>query len=302
MDSDGDGIPDGCDDCDNNLIGTPCDDQDPTTIADVIQANCTCAGQPPALEKQYWLEAECASLGAHWSVTEDVRASQSEAVECPEQTVTFADAPPLDAAFAIRFKVEVATEGSYELFARLRAVEVESDALWVRVNGGSWINWNKIDLPAGGTSFTWRQVGNWTGGEASIPITFFFNANTNIVEVVYQESGIVLDKILVASDTSLPTGRGAAAVECSTTSARDIQVQSFGRLFPNPTRELVTLAELPVPAANLVLTDVWGRLLRRFPDEPVRQRTLDLSGLPNGVYFLRARVGTHIGVWRVVLH
>ncbi len=44
QDSDGDGIPNGCDDCDANTIGNSCDDGDACTTNDVIDANCNCAG------------------------------------------------------------------------------------------------------------------------------------------------------------------------------------------------------------------------------------------------------------------
>ncbi|MEM1322126.1 MAG: lectin-like protein [Bacteroidota bacterium] len=43
-DEDGDGTPDGCDDCNNNLAGTPCDDNNDCTVNDVFDANCNCAG------------------------------------------------------------------------------------------------------------------------------------------------------------------------------------------------------------------------------------------------------------------
>ncbi len=46
VDSDGDGTPDGCDDCDNSLAGTACDDGDPNTENDVFDDNCNCAGTP----------------------------------------------------------------------------------------------------------------------------------------------------------------------------------------------------------------------------------------------------------------
>ena len=43
-DTDADGIPDGCDNCDNALIGTPCDDGDPCTENDKYVADCQCIG------------------------------------------------------------------------------------------------------------------------------------------------------------------------------------------------------------------------------------------------------------------
>lgn len=44
IDTDNDGIPNGCDDCNNNLAGTACDDSDHCTINDVYDSNCDCAG------------------------------------------------------------------------------------------------------------------------------------------------------------------------------------------------------------------------------------------------------------------
>ena len=43
-DVDGDGIPDGCDDCDGSLEGLPCDDNNACTTNDVFDENCNCAG------------------------------------------------------------------------------------------------------------------------------------------------------------------------------------------------------------------------------------------------------------------
>ena|GEM_PF-1440301 len=44
QDMDSDGIPDGCDTCDDRLIGTSCDDGNSCTYNDAIQADCSCAG------------------------------------------------------------------------------------------------------------------------------------------------------------------------------------------------------------------------------------------------------------------
>jgi len=48
-DADGDGEGDACDACPSNPlpVGTPCNDGDPVTTNDVLQANCTCAGIGP---------------------------------------------------------------------------------------------------------------------------------------------------------------------------------------------------------------------------------------------------------------
>ncbi|MGB0861482.1 MAG: discoidin domain-containing protein [Saprospiraceae bacterium] len=43
-DADNDGIPDGCDNCDNTTIGTPCNDGNDCTYNDIRQADCSCVG------------------------------------------------------------------------------------------------------------------------------------------------------------------------------------------------------------------------------------------------------------------
>ncbi|WP_425421156.1 T9SS type A sorting domain-containing protein [Phaeodactylibacter xiamenensis] len=45
-DEDEDGLPDACDDCNDNLIGRPCDDGIACTILDVYTEDCGCAGIP----------------------------------------------------------------------------------------------------------------------------------------------------------------------------------------------------------------------------------------------------------------
>ncbi|NJN77467.1 MAG: hypothetical protein HC803_03350, partial [Saprospiraceae bacterium] len=44
LDIDNDGTPDACDFCNDNLIATVCDDGNPCTINDLIDANCNCVG------------------------------------------------------------------------------------------------------------------------------------------------------------------------------------------------------------------------------------------------------------------
>ena len=59
-------------------------------------------------------------------------------------------------------------------------------------------------------------------------------------------------------------------------------------LFPNPARHAATL-RLPAGTAPapLVLTDALGRPVRRYPAPAGPEATLDLRGLPAGLYLLR---------------
>ena len=46
LDHDADGIPNACDTCDDNIIGTPCDDDNNCTYNDLYDSNCNCTGTP----------------------------------------------------------------------------------------------------------------------------------------------------------------------------------------------------------------------------------------------------------------
>lgn len=50
IDTDGDGTPDDCDNCNDNLVGTTCDDGNPCTINDVFDVNCNCGGTPNGVD------------------------------------------------------------------------------------------------------------------------------------------------------------------------------------------------------------------------------------------------------------
>ena len=59
-------------------------------------------------------------------------------------------------------------------------------------------------------------------------------------------------------------------------------------LYPNPARHAATL-RLPAGTAPapLTLTDALGRAVRRYPAPASPEATLDLRGLPAGLYLLR---------------
>jgi hypothetical protein len=222
----------------------------------------------------------------------------TEIVLSPEGTAVFPADAPTDAAYAIRFSAEVTSAGSYDLFARVAVTGPDGDSFWVRVNGGAWIRWEKIGYPNYPAGWSWQLVGEATGDDPSIPVTFFLDAGSNTVEFVYREPGLRLDKVLLAQNTPTPTALGAAAVNCGTTAARDRALAAIGRLYPNPALDQVLLTDLPEPVRELRLTDVWGRTLRRFADTAHRSRTIDVAHLPPGIYWLSGQVGGQHQIWR----
>ncbi len=101
-----------------------------------------CELTPPPMatdQNTFWLEGECAEVGENWSKTSDPAASGGQAVVVSGRNAM--EAPPADVpANLIRFTVEQADSGSYNLFARIKAPSGYDYSYYVRANGGSGLN------------------------------------------------------------------------------------------------------------------------------------------------------------------
>ena len=150
--------------------------------------------EEPTEDGHYWLEAECATVGSNWELTDN-------AVVASRRSMS---APPADAAEnRIRFTFEVATAGNYNLFARLQAPNGDSDSYWVRTNGGSWHKW--FSGIKQGATFAWNRL----------PTGLNLRAGINTIDFAYREDDIELDKIYVTTAASAPFGAGSPGTNCA---------------------------------------------------------------------------------------
>ncbi|WP_420461395.1 PKD domain-containing protein [Neolewinella sp.] len=149
-----------------------------------------------------WLEAECAAVGASWSVISDPAAANGKYAVV--QSGNSYDVSPGDnAANRIRFTATVAG-GSYRLFARVSALGGGDDSFWVRVNAGAWYKWSS-GITQGGV-FNWNQL----------PVVLNLTQGANTIDIAYREDGAKLDKLHLTQSTTPPSGVGAADAGCTT--------------------------------------------------------------------------------------
>ncbi len=155
----------------------------------------------PGNSNEFWLEAECATVGGRWIENTATGASGGVYVVVPNSNST-ATAPADVADNRVRFTLAAATAGTYSLFARVNAPSNAMDSYWVRVNGGSWYKWS---------SGVHRGEGfNWT----KLPIGVKLAAGNNTVDFAFREMGTQLDKVYLALNGTEPTGMGAEASNC----------------------------------------------------------------------------------------
>ncbi|MGB3799925.1 MAG: thrombospondin type 3 repeat-containing protein, partial [Lewinella sp.] len=180
LDTDGDGLGDVCD---SSIIGV----------------------------NEFWLEAECAQVGADWTIETDTTASNGSYVVSNREIRS--GSPDDVPGNRIRFVMERMRAGRYHMFARVLAANSGQDSYWVRINDGTWLEW-KSGIIAN-KQFNWNEVVN-------SPLAFREGFNT--LDIAYRESGAKLDKIHLDYDGTLPVNMGEVDPTCEGGNLRPVAV------------------------------------------------------------------------------
>ncbi len=175
------------------------------------------APEPLPCENSIWLEAECAAArGAAWQLVQDGTASRGQSLRAPDKNRYHH--PPTTDADKLLFEVPVAQPGSYRIFVRAKATCGSNDSYWVRVNGGAWIKWNRVNRIHGyPDTYAWDQVGRWEEGDYAVPLSFQLHGGVNTIEFAWREAGARIDKVLVTWAGKRPQDEGAEAKNCDDT-------------------------------------------------------------------------------------
>ena len=161
----------------------------------------SCDDEKPSGQTEFAFEAECATVGADWTIARDVAASKGGYVTYLGSDAT--DTPPADEAEnRVRFTLDSVQENTYYLYARVFAEDEASDAFWIRINGGDWVRWNGFSAYG---DFVWNESGN---------SPFALQAGTNVIDIAFSESGAQLDKVYITTERTAPTGLGAEDTAC----------------------------------------------------------------------------------------
>lgn len=170
--------------------------------------------EPLPCENSIWLEAECATArGAAWQLVQDAGASRGQTMRAPDKN-RYHDPPTTDAD-KLRFEVAVAQPGNYRIFVRAKATSGSNDSYWVRVNGGAWVKWNKVNRIYGyPDAYAWDQVGRWDEDDYAVPLSFQLHGGVNTIEFAWREAGARIDKVLVTLAGKRPQDEGADAENC----------------------------------------------------------------------------------------
>jgi hypothetical protein len=150
-----------------------------------------------------WIEAEDADpLLAPMMTAPDGMASGGMVI-----TVAAGSAAPMMApADGIASFTFMSEAGDHKVWGRAYVPDGDGDSFWVRMDGGTWVQWNGINAMAL-MSFAWDDVHDSVAMGAVQ--TFTLTAGMHTLDIAYREDGALLDKILITSDMAyVPMGEG----------------------------------------------------------------------------------------------
>ena len=159
---------------------------------------------------EYWLEAECGTLGALWDSKTDTQASGDGYIGVKPGNNS-RNAAPSGSKSYVSYSVNIAKNGQYRLWGRVLSPSSADDSFWLRVDGGEWSLWSV------GTNsvWAWRQEGSYA-----------LTTGSHTVDLAYREDGTKLDKLYLTTGSSTPAASGpTGSFNCNITSA-----------FPDPAK------------------------------------------------------------------
>jgi hypothetical protein len=145
----------------------------------------------------------------------------------------------------------------------------------------------KLTDTGSGASFGWAQRAGGTDTDVAAALA----VSGTSVYVAGRFSSTTMDFGTIAlsnPNSTSPLGFLATLTDATLTATTPGLPRELAALFPNPARGTATL-RLPAgtPGVPLLLADVLGRSVRRYPAPAGPEATLDLRGLPAGLYMLR---------------
>lgn len=261
--------------------------------SDTDQVQVTVTATPPSSAETVWLEAECAAVassGSFWTQRSDTNASGGRLLEANTAYDGGTGIPFADPRRQVQFTFTLSQAGNYHLLARHTLPSGNGSAFVVKVNEGSWQNWNTSQSG----SLAWQQV---------LGKTFALSAGQNTITFVNRNLGAQLDKLAISLAGALPSGKGSTATNCANSLRSATQLDKASRktegislfpeleVYPNPSDHSTTLRfTQSQPFGSIWLTDLSGKVIRHWEQalaEGTGELRIDTHDIPAGYYLLR---------------
>ncbi len=243
-------------------------DVDPNDNPNINTINlCTPNTAPPS---DFYLEAECATVGSEWSIVTASGASEGRSVvynQGPQGFLQNRDDMSVfgSAERRITFQFDIPTTDNYHVWVRVRTPNASDDSFWVRTNGGPWRKWwQGFSNPQYSNDYQWVRL---QADQLASPVNFM--AGTNTLSFTYRENGAYLDKVFIGSSGATPSGLGGQAlVSCNSNQVQTI----FSQAQQAPEANLEMLRMYPNPVDGHTATLYFDQLLQGDIEYTIRDR------------------------------
>lgn len=226
-----------------------------------------------------WLEAECGTPGSNWNTVTDAAASGGRYVTVQSGLNSTASAPT-GAAATISLPFTIESAGTHNIFARINCSNADNDSYWVKIDNGSFVMVNNLVT----SGWEWKQLISSTN----------LGTGSHTLTIAYREDGAHLDKIAITTSTTVPTGTGSSATNCSQAAAtqRISTTQNMAddkiSVYPNPVTNKINinLGKNDNNINRIQVLDISGRVLRDITVQNANTAILT-SGFSAGTYLVR---------------
>ena len=269
-----------------------------------------CSDEPNQPAGATFFELECAEYGSAWTAVQRPNASGGISLLAPGAE-RFINSPPTDDRYLVRFPFMADKAGTYRVFVRTVTSGGGDDSIWIRVGGGKWYKWNRINFPYDAASSPiWSQAGEWTRGDFAVPVEFNLSAGSQTIEVARRESGIEIDKLAIGLLIDEPTGTGGEATNCqgnskmmsSNVSTAQVTVGSGAlvSVYPNPVSDRFNL-RFTGRLTDITVLDAAGRTVRQLSADAQNAFGFNRDSLQAGLYVLGLKIDGQVTYVRVVV-
>jgi hypothetical protein len=172
---------------------------------------------PPDLSGYDWnyMEAECATVGAHWPIVDDADASNGKYAQSPE-TQGLPNAST-DADDHIAFPFTAQNDATYYIYGRMHCLTADDDSFYSRMDGGAWSMQNGLST---GDQWQWKRI-----------TSYRLTAGEHTYTLANRENGAKVDKVAITDSPYLPEGLGDDAGNCHPDGMNEIPLGAYSLDF-----------------------------------------------------------------------